>query len=380
VTGSPLHAHFALDPELVFLNHGSFGATPRVVLDAQSVLRERMEKNPMQFFLRDMECLLDEVRRSLGRFIGARPDDLVFVPNATTGVNAVLRSLRFGPGDELLVTDHEYNACRNVLDFAATSHGATVVVAQVPFPLSSEDAVVEAIASKVTARTRLLLVDHVTSPTGLVFPLARIVKEVAARGVEVLVDGAHAPGMVALSLEALAPHISYYTANCHKWLCAPKGAAFLWVRADRQASVRPHVISHGANSPRSDRARYLLEFDWTGTIDPTAILCIGKCIEFLEGLDPSWRDKNRALALEARGILCEALGVPPPAPESMIGSLAAVPLPDGDALGLQDRLFRDHRIEVPIFAWPAPPKRVVRVSAQLYNTRAEYALLAKALA
>ena len=376
---SPLAHHWVLDPEIVFLNHGSFGATPRVVLELQSELRERMERNPMQFFLRDMERLLDEARAAVGRFVHARPRDLVFIPNATTGVNAVLRSFALRPGDALLVTAHEYNACRNVLDFVAAAAGATVVVADVPFPVSSEDSVVEAVVAKVSSRTRLALLDHVTSPTGLVFPIARIAAHLAARNVDVLVDGAHAPGMIDLSLEALAPHVAYYTANCHKWLCAPKGAAFLWVREDRQASVRPHTISHGANSPRTDRSRYLLEFDWTGTTDPTPALCIGRSIEFLEKLEPAWREKNRALALEARRILCDALSVPPPAPESMIGSLASVPISDGDYMALQEAFARDHRIEVPVFPWLAAPKRVLRISAQLYNSREQYALLAGAL-
>jgi isopenicillin-N epimerase len=379
--------HWTLDPSIVFLNHGSFGATPRRVLDEQSALRACMERNPMQFFIRNLEGLLDATRAALGAFVSAAPDDLVFVPNATTGVNAVLRSLRFEPGDELLTTDHEYNACKNVLEYAAGRAGARVVVAKVPFPLASEDEVVSAIVSATTPKTRLLLVDHVTSPTGLVLPVARIAAEMARLGVEVLVDGAHAPGMVDLSLAALADHVAYYTANCHKWLCTPKGAAFLWVRKDKQPSVRPHVISHGANVPRSDRSRFLLEFDWAGTIDPTATLCIPASIDFLTELAPDFRAKNRALVLEARRILCEALGVAAPAPASMIGSLASVPLPDGEVRPfnpfygdiLQDVLFRRHRIEVPVFPWPAPPKRLLRVSAQLYNTRDEYEVLAAAL-
>jgi isopenicillin-N epimerase len=310
------------------------------------------------------------------------------VPNATTGVNAVLRSLEFRAGDELLTTDHEYNACKNVLELAAARAGARVVVAKVPFPLSSEDEVVAAIASAVTERTRILLVDHITSPTGLVFPIARIAAEMAARNVDVLVDGAHAPGMLDLSLEALSKHVAFYTANCHKWLCAPKGSAFLWVREDRQREIRPHVVSHGMNVPRTDRPRFHLEFDWPGTVDFTPALCIPACIDFFRSVCPTWREQNRALVLEARKILCHALGVPVPAPESMIGSLASIPLTDAKectsfhlAYGddLQRRLWEDHRIEVPVFPWPAPPKRVLRVSAQLYNAREEYVKLADRL-
>ncbi|HSQ63332.1 MAG TPA: aminotransferase class V-fold PLP-dependent enzyme [Polyangiaceae bacterium] len=387
---SPLAARWRLDPGVVFLNHGSFGATPGTVLDLQSELRARMEAEPVRFFVRDLEAMLDRAREALGPVVGAPPRDLAFVPNATTGVNAVLRSLHLEAGDELLTTDHEYNACKNALDFVAERAGARVVVARVPFPSSGEDEVVQAVVSKATSRTRLLLIDHVTSPTGMVLPVERIVRDLAARGIDTLVDAAHAPGMVPLSLAELGA--AYYTANCHKWLCTPKGAAILYVRPDRQQGVRPVVISHGANSPRTDRSRFSIEFDWTGTFDVTPVLCIPASIDALAAMVPGGLPavmaRNRALALEARGILCAALGVPPPCPESMIGSLAAVPLPDGKPAPpsplygdpLQDVLFERHAIEVPVVPWPAPPKRLIRVSAQLYNTREQYEYLARALA
>ena len=387
---SPLAARWRLDPAVVFLNHGSFGATPGTVLDLQSELRARMEAEPVRFFVRDLEAMLDHVREALGPVVGAPPRDLAFVPNATTGVNAVLRSLHLEAGDELLTTDHEYNACKNALDFVAERARARVVVARVPFPSGGEDEVVQAIVSKATSRTRLLLIDHVTSPTGMVLPVERIVRDLAARGIDTLVDAAHAPGMVPLSLAELGA--AYYTANCHKWLCTPKGAALLYVRPDRQQGVRPVVISHGANSPRTDRSRFSIEFDWTGTFDVTPVLCIPASIDALAAMVPGGLPAvmahNRALALEARRILCDALGVPPPCPESMIGSLAAVPLPDGNPAPpsplygdpLQDVLFERHAIEVPVVPWPAPPKRLIRVSAQLYNTREQYEYLAKALA
>jgi isopenicillin-N epimerase len=311
------------------------------------------------------------------------------VTNATGGVNAVLRSLAFGPGDELLTTDHAYGACRNALDFVASRSGARVVIVQIPFPVASPDAIVEAVLTRVTPRTRLALLDHITSPTALVLPIERLVQELAGRGVEVVVDGAHAPGMVPLDLRALGA--AYYSGNCHKWLCAPKGSAFLWVRRDRQQDVRPLTISHGASVTRAERSRFRLEFDWTGTADPTAWLTVPRAIEYLSSLLPGgWpalMARNHELALEARRLVCRAAGTPPPCPDDMVGSLATIVLPDGPTRDIawrrpdpiQRRLFDGWGIEVPVMSWPAAPRRLVRISAQLYNRIDHYATLADAL-
>ncbi len=386
---SPLLEHWTLDPEVTFLNHGSFGATPRAVLAAQRELVDALERQPVDFLVRRAPALLDAAREALARFVGADPSGLAFVANATTGVNSVLRSLDLRAGDELVCTDHEYNACRNVLEFVAARAGARVVVAEIPFPVAREEDVVERIAAAFSPRTRVLLVDHVTSATGLVLPLERILAVAAEHDVDVLVDGAHAPGMVDLALDRLRP--AWYTANCHKWICAPKGAAFLWAREDVRAAVRPAILSHGANVPEFDRPRFRHEFDWQGTRDPSAWLAVPAAIETVGGLVeggwPEVRRRNRALALEARARLAEALDVPVPAPDSMIGALAALPLEDGPAGGmsalyvdpLQERLWAEHRIEVPISPWPAPPRRVLRISAQLYNDAADYERLAAAL-
>jgi isopenicillin-N epimerase len=386
---SSLRGHWDLDPAITFLNHGSFGACPRVVLDAQSAIRARLEREPVRFMVRELEPLWDAARTALARFVGASAEGLAFVPNATTGVNAVLRSLVFEPGDELLTTSHEYNACRNALEFVAARAGAKVVVADIPFPIDHEDQVVDAILSLVTPRTRLFLVDHVTSPTALVMPVARLAGDMARRGVEVLVDGAHAPGMIPLEVEATGA--TYYTGNCHKWICAPKGAAFLWVAENRRGEIRPTVISHGANSPRVDRSRFHLEFDWQGTFDPSPMLAVPEAMRFVESLHPDgWAGvmrHNRELALAGRAVLCQALGIDPPAPESMIGSIASVPLPDGSSEAapslygdpIQDRLLFECGIEVPVVPWPAPPNRLLRISAQLYNEAGEYRRLAREL-
>jgi isopenicillin-N epimerase len=389
MAASPLAALWPLDPSVDFLNHGSFGACPREVLAHQAALREEMEAEPVRFLSRELDDRLDRARTALAEFLGADAGDLAFVTNATSGVNAVLRSLAVAPGDELLVTDHAYAACKNTLDFVAARAGARVTAAAIPFPVRSPDAVVDAVVSRITPRTRLALLDHVTSPTALVLPLERLIAELSARGVDTLVDGAHAPGMVPVDLRALGA--TYYSGNCHKWLCAPKGSAFLWVRRDRQAGVRPLTISHGATATYPGRPRFRLEFDWTGTGDPTAWLTVPRAIEYVGALVPGgWpavMAANRRLALQARETVGRAAGTAPACPDEMVGSIASVVLPDGPPADigwrrpdpLQRRLFDDAGIEVPVMSWPAPPRRLLRVSAQLYNSAAQYERLAVAL-
>jgi isopenicillin-N epimerase len=387
-----LAQHFSLDPDVTFLNHGSFGAAPRAVLAAQQRLRDRMEAQPVRFFARDLEGLLDEARAAVAAFVDAPASDLVFVPNATFAVNAVLQSLTLSPGDELVVTDHGYAACTNAARFVAERSGARVVTARVPFPLRSPGAVLDAITRVLSPRTRLVLVDHVTSPTALVFPVEDVVHVCQRAGVDVLVDGAHAPGMLPLSVRGVGA--AFYTGNLHKWVCAPKGAAFLHVHPSQQHRVRPLVISHGASSARTDRSRLSIEFNWMGTNDPTAALCAPDAIAFMGSLLPGgWdalREANRALALQARALLADALGVEAPAPDSMIGAMATLPLPLDrfppargcepafeDRLG--QRLWEEHRIEVPVMPWGDPARALLRVSAQAYNHVEQYQQLARAL-
>lgn len=381
-----------LDKQIAFLNHGSFGACPKAMLRLQTEIRTRMEREPITFFVRELEGLLDDARGEVARFVRCAAEDLVFVPNATSGVNTILRSLEFKRGDELLVTDQEYNACRNALEYVADRTGARVVVAPVPFPLQDEAEIVEAICERITRRTRLALLDHVTSQTGMVMPLERIIPELAARGVESLIDGAHAPGMISLNLRKLGA--TYYTGNCHKWICSPKTAALLYVRSDRQREIRPLIISHGANSPRTDRSRFLIEFGWMGTSDPSSVLCVPETLRFMAALLPGgWPEimnRNRSLILAARAKICHTLQIPLPCPDSIIGSLASFPLPDAREVKapksplyldpLQEQLMAEEQIEVPIVPWPAPPRRLLRISAQLYNHLGDYDRLCEALA
>ncbi len=388
---SSLADHWTLDPGVIFLNHGSFGACPRVVLETQSELRARMERQPVRFLQRDLTGLLDAAREELGRFVKAEPENLVFVPNATAGVNAVVRSLKLQPGDELLTTDHDYNACRNVLAEAAARAGAKVVVARVPFPVKSETEIIDAILAAVTPRTKLAMIDHVTSPTALVFPILKIVRKLEALGVETLVDGAHAPGSVPLDLDGLRP--AYYTGNLHKWVCAPKGAAFLWVRPDRQDAVRPPIVSHGENTRRPGGSAFHDRFDWPGTLDPTAWLSVPAALKWTSELYPGgWeelRDRNRTQAQAARALISGRLGLTLPCPNELLAGMATIPLPDplqrippnGERIDpMQDYLLDEHRIEVPIVRWGEPRRRWVRISAQAYNSTGDYRALAEALA
>ena len=372
---------WCLDPAVTYLNHGSFGACPAAVLAVQSALRLEMEREPVDFLAVKLQGRLDAARDALAAFLGAAAADLVFVSNATTGVNAVLRSLTFEPGDELLTTNHTYAACRKTIDYVVARSGAHVVVATVPFPLDTEEQVIEPVLACVSPRTRLAVLDHVTSPTALVLPVARLIAELRSRGIETLVDGAHAPGMLPLALTALGA--AYYTGNAHKWLCAPRGAAFLHVRRDRQAGLHPSVISHGY--PRGFQA----EFDWTGTCDPTPWLCIPEAIRYMGGLLPGgWPElmtRNRALALQARDILGAALDLEAPAPDGMIGSMASIALPAAEPGSPAARLdsdalcewFRERGVRTWLYPHPVP---VLRASAQLYNNRDQYQRLATLLA
>jgi len=393
IPAEPADSVWALDPAVVMLNHGSFGACPKIVLHAQDRFRAQMESDPVRFFLRELEPILDGSRQALADLLGVEAADLVFVRNATAGVNSVLRSLPWRQGDEILVTNHAYNACRNAVDYVAGRHGASVSVVSVPMPIDSPQQVIESVVAGVNERTRLAMLDHVTSPTALVLPIVELVALLAQRGVDVLVDGAHAPGMVPVNLAQLGA--AYYAGNCHKWLCAPKGAGFLYVRPDRQEGIQPVTISHGFNTRRPGRPLLHDAFDWTGTDDLTPWLCVGEAIRFLgdrPGGILGLMERNHALALAGRDVLRRAMGIGPPCPDPMIGSMAAVPLPvDSDpAAGdpavtpspvwrLQTRLLERFAIEVPLYYWPAAPHRFVRISAQAYNELGQYERLAEAL-
>jgi isopenicillin-N epimerase len=371
-----VRAHWMLDPRIDFLNHGSFGACTRPVLRAQDGWRARMEAEPVRFLYRELPDLLRAAARSVATFAGADPDGTVFVRNATEATNAIVASLRLGPGDEVVTTDHAYSAVRNLLRVTSERTGIVVKVVEVPLPLPSEDEICARVEAALTERTRLAIFDHVSSPTAVVFPAARLAALFGAHGGPVLIDGAHAPGMLDLSVAETGA--DFYTGNLHKWVCAPKGTAFLNVSSAWRHRIRPVIVSHD----------YLQTFQdlhtWGGTDDPSAHLSAPDAIAFMEEIG-GWervRAHNIALARAARAIVADAIRVEPLVPDDATGSMAVIPL-DGveptidAAAAIQARLYNEHRIEVPITPWNG--RALLRVSAAAYNAPEQYERLGRAL-
>ena len=397
----PLASHWTHDPSIVFLNHGSFGGCPREVLAAQDAIRARMEAEPVRFFVEELQGLMDETRDAAAGFVGCDWDDLAFLPNATTGVAVALENIGLKPGDEILANDHEYPACLNNARRIAELAGAKLIVPKLPWPLPldrGEQAVIDAILAGASPRTRVALISHVTSPSGLVMPVEKLIAALKARGILTLIDGAHAPGMVeGLSIRKLDP--DFYTANCHKWVCSPKGSALLYVRKALQKNFRPLVLSNNAELPKTGRSQFLTEFDYIGTSDYSAILAIPAAIRCMSAMLPDGGSfaavmrHNRDLTLRARRLITDAIGSTPVAPESMIGAIASIFLPPrGDGApastrpptsrygdSLQERLIDEWRIQVPVWGVPGTPQRVLRISAQLYNSFEQYEYLLNAL-
>lgn len=366
-----------LRQDIAFLNHGSFGAVPRAVYEEQDRIRRQFEAEPIELLGRRCDELLAAVRVEVASFVGADASRLALVSNATEGINAVLRSLDLRPGDELLTTNHVYNAVRQAMKYVARQAGAHYREALLPMPLGGPGDVIDVIAGALTPRTRLLVIDHVTSPTALIFPVRDIVELCRARGVDVLIDGAHAPGMVELDVESLGA--AYYAGNLHKWFCAPKGSAFLHIRADRLAGVHPCVISH-----RLDEG-FEKEFAWTGTRDISAFLATPRAIGFLRelGLERIMRH-NHELACWGRQYLCRRWDTEPLCPATMLGSMATlVPPPAIQRLSqaqwetAQRRLYHEHRVEAPLVQFDG--RVFVRIACQAYNTPEDIERLGEAV-
>ena len=372
--GRAIRRRFFLERGTAFLNHGSFGATPRAVLAAAERWRRRMEANPDRFMRKVLPGALRAAAGRLARFLHAAERDVVFVENATSGLNAVLRSLEFKRGDEILATTHTYYAVRQALREVCRRTGASVVDAHIALPAADEADLIEPIARRLGRRTRLVVLDHIASPTGLVFPVKRLAALARARGARVLVDGAHAPGQVALDLPALGA--DWYSGNCHKWLFAPKGCGFLWARRGAQGNIHPPVISHGYGSG------FTAEFDWTGTRDFSAWLAVPDALDFFTSLGPAGlRAHNHRLVLAAAGRMAGAWGTALDGAPGLHGSMIAVRLPDAlqrsDPRELMAELLARHRIVAAVN--PIDGVLWARISAQAYNVPADYARLASAV-
>ena len=374
-----LAAAFQLRPNMVFLNHGSFGACPQPVFATYQEWQRELERQPVEFLGRRLPDLLAQARATLGSFVGADGDDLAFVPNATHAINIVARSLDLGPGDEVLATDHEYGAVARSWRFVCEQRGARYVVQPIRLPLSHPDEVVEQIWAGVTSRTRVILVSHITSPTALIFPVAAICRRAREAGIVSVIDGAHAPGQIDLDLTAL--DADFYAGNCHKWLCAPKGSGFLYARRELQTLLQPLIISWGWHPEVAGKTPFIDYFGWSGTADPAAYLSVPAAIAFQQ--EHGWQDVRMAcrelLAVGRRQIaaLTNAMQICPDGPEWWI-QMAAVPLGRCDGASLKARLWDIYQIEVPIIAWG--DMALVRLSVQVYNSPGDIEQLVAALA
>jgi isopenicillin-N epimerase len=349
-----------------------------------------MDKNPMEFFLHEFYDIFAEARAAVSSFVGAQQAGLVFGVNTTALVGAVLGSLSLKPGDEIVVLNHAYGAVRNAAQHACDHSGATLVVADLPLPVEDPQDLTDAVLDAVTDRTVLAVVDHITSPTALVLPVEDIVRELNRRGVDSLVDGAHAPGMTTLALDQL--RATYYVGNLHKWVSAPKSVAFMSVREGSRTSLRPSVISHGATGSTVGMSRLHLEFDWVGTADLSAVASTNFTLQEMAAMVPGGWDeiysRNHDLVVAGATVIRGRLGTPPMAPDSMFGSMAIVELPGGmpdppqwpSLSALQTILDEKYKIPVPIIAWPTRATRLIRLSAHLYNSIEQYEYLADALA
>ncbi len=372
---------FLLDPDIVFLNHGSFGACPREVLETYQAWQLELERNPVEFLGRRSASLLADARRALGDFVGASASDIVFVPNATHAVNTVARSLAFDPGDEILTSDHEYGACDNTWSFVCERTGAKLVRAEIPLPFRAEE-FTERIWSRVTPRTRLIFLSHITSATALVFPIAELCARAREAGILTLIDGAHAPGQVDLDLDTLGA--DFYTGNCHKWLCAPKGSAFLHARPERQALLHAQVVSWGYSASIEGHTGYTgeTEFErrmqWQGTRDLAAFLSVPAALAFQARSRWSGvRRRCHALAAEALREVCARFGTEPPCSAADFAQMVCLPVPSQNPETLRAALFDDHRIEVPVTTHGG--RTFVRISVQGYNTEQDIHRLLRAL-
>lgn len=370
---------FLLQPDVVFLNHGSFGACPRPVFKAYQAWQLELERQPVEFLGRRFVTLMSEARKALSTFVGADADDLVYVPNATTGLNTVARSLPLGPGDEVLSTDHEYGALDHTWRFVCGKRGARYVRRSIPLPVKSVEQVVQAIWSGVTERTRVIFLSHITSPTAIILPVTELVRRARRAGIITVIDGAHAPGQIPLDLPALG--VDFYSGNAHKWMLSPKGAAFLYARREVQHLLEPLVVSWGWDPKKPGNSRFIDTHEYQGTKDIAAYLAVPVAIRFMGEHDwPSVRRACHKLVRYARERITALTGLEAITPDdpAWFAQMASFPLPPCDADALKQRLYEEYHIEIPICTWNG--RQFVRISVQGYNTQADIDSLVEALA
>ena len=373
-------SEFLLRPGIAFLNHGSFGACPRPIFAEYQRWQRALEEQPVEFLARRLDDLLAEARGELGTFLGTSGDNLVFVPNATYGMNIVAHSFPLEPGDEVLGTTHEYGAVERTWTFICEAKGARYRSQPITLPATSAEAIVEQLWQGVTPRTRALVISHITSPTALIFPVAEICRRAAAEGIVTIIDGAHAPGQIDLTLDSIGA--DFYTGNLHKWTCAPKGSAFLYARPDRQPMLQPLVVSWGWRAIEPGPSLFQDYFGWTGTDDPAAYLSVAAAVAFQRQHDwPSIRAACHELASQASQRIGALTGLPPISPETpdWWGQMRAIPIPRTpvSAKEIQRRLWDEFQVEIPLTEWQ--DQRFVRVSIQAYNTQRDVDRLVAAL-
>jgi isopenicillin-N epimerase len=378
---------FLLDPEVTFLNHGSFGACPKPVFERYQRWQLQLERQPVAFldYYRGLSSWLGDARKALADVLQTSAENIVGLTNATVGLNVVAQSLALKPGDEILTTDHEYAALEKTWAYVARRTGAKIVVAKIPLPLTDEQSFTSAVLEKLNDRTRVLFLSHITSATALVFPIENIVAEAKARGIWTVIDGAHTPGHIPLNLDAL--DADFYAGNCHKWMMAPKGSAFLYVRPELQAMINPLVISHGwtedAQEPDAKgvfgNTPFIDGLEMQGTRDPSAWLTVPEAIAFAQ--QHQWdkvAGQCKVLVQETAKRVAQLTGLAALSnPEFCAPQMVAMPVPKCDPKALQAKLYREHKIELPCFDWQ--DHTIVRVSAQGYNTQAHMDKLVNAL-
>ncbi len=376
---SSLKEHFLLDPDVIFLNHGSFGATPKPVFDVYQRWQRELENQPVEFLGRRHNALMAESRTELANYLGTSANNVIYSQNVTIALNIVAHSLELDAGAEVLSTNHEYGALDRTWRFLSKEHGFTYINQAIPTPMVSKEKFVEDFWRGVTSRTRVIFLSHITSPTAIIFPVEEIVHRAREAGIITIIDGAHAPGQIPLQLDSLGA--DFYAGNLHKWLCAPKGAGFLYARPQMQSLLKPLVVSWGYESEMPSGSTFVDYFEWWGTRDIAAFLSVPAAIRFQEGHDwESVRVVCHELAVEAQNRICTLTGLSPlhASRKGWFRQMVSVPLPaNTDLVLLKERLYKEYRIEVPLIDWNG--NKLIRVSIQGYNTEQDIDALLRAL-